>query len=87
MKAWTDYPFYSLGDEPGQKAPVREIEVLSCDDEYCRVKVCGEHEIIKSGYIYQSEGRYGDVPQITSRQLYQLKARSKQGDTSDNNPE
>lgn len=74
MKAWTDYPFTNLGDKPNQKAPVREIEVLSYDgDKYCRVKFAGVFEDeIKSGYIYQREGRYGEVPQITRRQLMML---------------
>lgn len=42
MKAWTDYPFTWLGDEAGEEAPIREIDVISYDhDKYCRVKVCG----------------------------------------------
>lgn len=71
MKAWTDYPFINLGDKPNEVAPVREIEVLSYDgDKYCRVKFAGVfEEEIKSGYIYQREGRYGEVPHITRRQL------------------
>lgn len=70
MKAWTDYPFTWLGDTAGQKAPVREIEVLSYDDnKYCRIKVCGGEDEIKAGYIYQREGRCGDVPTITRSQL------------------
>lgn len=73
MKAWTDYPFTRLGDEAGKEAPVREIEVLSYDDDkYCRIKVCGGEDEIKSGYIYQREGRYGEVPPITRRQLAML---------------
>lgn len=73
MKAWTDYPFIGLGDNEGQEAPVREIEVLSYDgDKYCRIKVCGIDEEIKSGYIYQREGRIGEVPPITRRQLAML---------------
>lgn len=70
MKAWTDYPFTWLGDTEGQEAPVREIEVLSFDgDKYCQINVCGEEDEIKAGYIYQREGRYGAVPQITRSQL------------------
>ena len=73
MKAWTDYPFPYLGDTAGQKAPVREIEVLSYDDDkYCRIKVCGQEDEIKAGYIYQSEGRLGEVPPITGEQLAAL---------------
>ena len=73
MKAWTDYPFAHLQDEAGKKAPVREIEVLSYDgDKYCMVRVCGHEDEIKAGYIYQREGRYGEVPPITRRQLAML---------------
>lgn len=73
MKAWTDYPFTWLGDTEGEEAPVREIEVLSYDgDKYCRIRVCGGEDEIKAGYIYQREGRYGEVPQITRRQLAML---------------
>ena len=73
MKAWTDYPFELLGDTAGKEAPVREIEVLSYDgDKYCRIKVCGAEDEIKSGYIYQHSGRYGQVPPITRRQLKML---------------
>ncbi len=71
--AWTDYPFTRLGDAEGQEAPVREIEVDSYDgDKYCRVKFCGIAEEIKAGYIYQREGRYGEVPPVTKRQLESL---------------
>ena len=53
MLAWTDYPFTWLGDKAGQGAPIRQIEVLSYDDnKYCRVKVCGGFDEIKAGYIY-----------------------------------
>ena len=73
MKAWTDYPFAQMQDEAGKKAPVREIEVLSYDgDKYCRVRVCGHEDEIKAGYIYQSEGRYGEVAQISREQLKKL---------------
>ena len=73
MKAWTDYPFAHLQDEAGKKAPVREIEVLSYDgDKYCRVRVCGHEDEIKAGYIYQLEGRFGEVPQLTREQLAKL---------------
>ena len=73
MKAWTDYPFAHLQDEAGKKAPVREIEVLSYDgDKYCRVRVCGHEDEIKAGYIYQREGRFGEVPQLTREHLAKL---------------
>jgi hypothetical protein len=70
MKAWTDYPFTWLGDIAGQKAPVRAIEVISYDNSvYCRIRVCGGEDTIKSGYIYQHKGRYGQVPPLTRQQL------------------
>ena len=70
MQAWTDYPFDFLGDAAGQIAPVREIEVLSYDDDkYCRINVLGHETEIKAGYIYQREGRLGEVPTITRKQL------------------
>ena len=73
MKAWTDYPFTWLGDTALQRAPVREIEVLSYDDnKYCHIRVDGGEDEIKSGYIYQREGRIGKVPVITKEQLAML---------------
>lgn len=73
MKAWTDYPFTWLGDTAGQEAPVREIEVLSYDaNKYCRIMISDEEDEIKAGYIYQREGRCGEVPTITRRQLAML---------------
>ena len=73
MKAWTDYPFISLGDTAGQEAPVREIEVLSYDgDKYCRIKIGDEEDEIKAAYIYQRAGRCGEVPKITSKQLEEM---------------
>ena len=79
MKAWTDYPFTQLQDEAGKNAPVREIEVLSYDgDKYCRVHVCGHEDEIKAGYIYQREGRFGEVPQLTREQLAKLNHHARQ---------
>ena len=87
MKAWTDYPFEWLGDTANKKAPIREINVLEYDDnKYCRVKVITDEHItepswginktdsIKSGYIYQQQGRCGEVPLITREQLKSLVA-------------
>lgn len=89
LQAWTDYPFIELGDTPNQKAPVRRIRVLSYDgDKYCKIDVEGKYLTeqkyttiikeqllteIKSGYIYQSPGRYGEVPGITKEQINLLK--------------
>lgn len=51
-KAWTDYPFVELGDEPNQPAPWREVEVLSYDgNKYCQVKVDGVETSVKAGYL------------------------------------
>ncbi len=73
MKAWTDYPFTCLGDEPYKKAPIREIEVLTYDrDKYCWVRVSGVLEEIKAGYIYQKAGRLGEVPSVLLQQLEKL---------------
>jgi hypothetical protein len=70
MTAWTDYPFEWLGDEPNKPAPIREVEVLRYDgDKYCRVRVAGGVDEIKSGYLYQAPGRYGEVPKLSNDQL------------------
>ena len=71
MKAFTDYPFITLGDKEGEIAPIRECEVTGYDDDkYCTVVVLhkgAEHtQSIKSGYIYTEHGRYGDVPSINT---------------------
>ena len=75
MKAWTDYPFEQLGDEAFKCAPVREVEVISYDDnKYCKVKIKGYRYAleVKSGYLYQTEGRLGQVQAITQEQINQL---------------
>ena len=78
MRAWTDYPIVSLGDRPHSDAPVREVEVLSYDgDKYCRVRVGGVEESIKSGYLYQLPGRCNNQTppvQLTREQLRQMEA-------------
>lgn len=52
MRAWTDYPFTVLGDEPYKKAPIREIEVISYDgNKYCKIIVSGVDEI-KAGATF-----------------------------------
>lgn len=61
MKAWTDYPFTFLGDEPFKPAPIREIEVISYDgNRYCQIVVEGHTAEIKAGFIYEKPGRYPD---------------------------
>ena len=70
MKAWTDYPFTFLGDIPQQKAPVRECEVLSYDNnKYCRIIVEGHKTEIKAGYVYKKPGRCGEVPTINTKDI------------------
>jgi hypothetical protein len=70
MKAWTDYPFESLGDEAYKEAPVREVTVISYDsNKYCKILVNGIHEEVKRGYLYPTAGRCGDVPCLTEKQL------------------
>jgi len=65
MIAYTDYPFIQLGDIAGEQAPVREVKVLSYDDDkYCTVKVQGCVTEVKAGYIYEEKGRFGEVPCI-----------------------
>ena len=66
MKAYTDYPFDVLGDKLWQKAPIREVSVIAYDgDKYCAV--CIENHIIwiKACYIYESYGRFEEVPQVS----------------------
>lgn len=72
MKAWTDYPFEQLGDEPYKEAPVREVKIISYDgNKYCKVKIKGFRYAleVKSGYLYQTEGRYREVEFVTQKQL------------------
>lgn len=77
MKAWTDTPIEILGDIPWREAPIRQVEVLSCDCEgYCQVKVFGKVVEIKSEYLYQKKGRYCEVPGITLRQRVCLRAKN-----------
>ena len=65
MQAWTDYPIIELGDQPGKKAPVREVEVIEYDgDKYATVKVDGIITSLKLGYLYKGNGRYGDHPSL-----------------------
>lgn len=73
MKAWTDYPIVELGDTEGVEAPIKEVDVVSYDgDKYCRVRVSGITIQVKSGYLYQSKGRYGDVQCLTKEQLNEM---------------
>jgi hypothetical protein len=70
MKAWTDYPIASCGDEPGKLAPVRECEVLSYDgNKYCVVRISVVRTEIKAGYLYSKPGRQGEVPVIDTSKI------------------
>lgn len=70
MKAYTDYPFYFLGDEPHEEAPVRECHVKSYDgNKYCTIVIDGNETEIKAGYIYTKPGRCGYVPTINVKKL------------------
>ncbi len=70
MKAFTDHPFAFLGDEEGQKAPIRECLVLSYDgNKYCKIIVDGEEAEVKTGYLYKDAGRFGDAAPIEINEL------------------
>lgn len=75
MKAWTDYPFVSLGDIAGEEAPVRECKVVAYDkNKYCKVIVDGKFEEVKSGYLYAQAGRLDEVPCVDRDKLELLPA-------------
>jgi hypothetical protein len=68
MKAYTDYPILELGDISGEKAPIREVRVISYDlDKYCKIEVCGIQTEVKRGYLYVKPGRCGEVKSIDTR--------------------
>jgi hypothetical protein len=73
MKAYTDYPFFFLGDTLNEEAPIREVDVLAYDkDKYCVVFVKGFYTTVKSVYLYESEGRYEEVPSLSKLTLSTL---------------
>jgi len=73
MKAYTDYPIEALGDTLYEDAPIRECELVSYDQTlYCEILVQGVIEYIKSGYVYKSVGRCGEVPCFTYAELCKL---------------
>lgn len=60
-KVWTGYPFVELGDEPGKKAVIREVEFVSYDNnKYCEVKLLPEGNYseqtssVKAGYLFET---------------------------------
>jgi hypothetical protein len=70
LKAFTDYPFLHLGDKSGEKAPIRECEIISYDDnKYCEIIVDSTGASVKAGYLYTEAGRCGDVPTINVEEL------------------
>ena len=71
MKAWTDYPFTELGDIEYQKAPVREVRIISYDgNKYCHIEVGGIESSVKLGYLYQKPGRLYEVPKVSVWKLH-----------------
>jgi hypothetical protein len=73
VKAYTDYPIPAFGDTPGQEAPVRACEVLAYDgDKLVTIEVAGVRCQVKAGYVYQREGRLGEVPTLSRRMLHGL---------------
>lgn len=73
IEAWTDFPFVSLGDIPFARAPIRKVKVHAYDGSlYCEIEVTGQTEWVKSGYLYTSEGRLGEVPAVSIADLAKL---------------
>ena len=61
IPAWTDYPFEQLGDKPHCKAPIRKCGIMDYDGcKYLTICVDGKLLDVKSGYVYQAEGRLGE---------------------------
>lgn len=72
MKAFTDYPFPELGDISGKQAPIRSCIVTSYDDDkYCKIVVGRLETEVKSGYLYKTAGRLGEVECINVSELRQ----------------
>ena len=64
MQLWTDYPILELGDAPKSLAPIREVRLVRYDgDKYATIEVNSVITTIKAGYLYISEGRFGEVLQ------------------------
>lgn len=73
MKAWTDYPIFCLGDKSGQRAPIRQVEVVSFDrDKYCEIRVEGLRELVKRCYLYRNPGRLGEATPVSTQALNKL---------------
>lgn len=79
MTYYTDYPITQFGDEAGEEAPIREVEIIFWDmDKYVHVYVQGPmykfRTSIKYGYIYKKSGRSGSVPCISFNELNEIQA-------------
>ena len=71
MKGYTDYPFTELGDRLQEEAPIRECIIIFYDNnKYADIVVEGKKFNIKSGYIYGSYSRCGEVMPIDMNLLY-----------------
>ncbi len=71
---FTDYPIAELGDIAGERAPIRQVDLLDYDgDKYVTVRVQGVIEHIKGGYIYPKKMRHRpNSPRIPKRILKTL---------------
>ncbi len=70
MRAYTDYPFIELGDEPHKEATIRECIVIKYDgDKYADIDIDGKSLSVKAGYLYKSYGRFGEVDSINEQEL------------------
>ena len=70
MKTYTDFPITELGDNEFTKAPIRECEVLSYDDERSLyIKVENVFKTVKRSFVYTKEGRFTEVESITDEEI------------------
>jgi len=69
FRAFTDTLFVSLGDNPNEVEPVRDVVVLNCDGKYCDVKVEGELKRVSVARVYLKPGRYLEIENIKKKIL------------------
>lgn len=72
ITCWTDYPFVELGDVSGQKAPIRQVNVVSYDqNKHVTVSFKDNDSFLelKAGYLYSKPGRYGQVKQVNIQKI------------------
>ena len=71
ITGWTDYPFEELGDIGYEKAPIRQINVVSYDgDKYATITIKGGDGTllyVKAGYLYSNHARLGEGANPISR--------------------